>query len=87
MYKDKDRQKEANRRHAKAYRQRKGMTEGMMGMTHGITGMTVRHTVAGITKSIIRNNAVKLIEERIVSQKPTVAHSPNCRCLLCGGSA
>lgn len=33
MYKDKDKQREVNRRHAREYRERKGMTKGE-GMTH-----------------------------------------------------
>ena len=76
MYKDRDRQREANREHARAYRSRKkGMTEGMTpakGMTVIPDGRIGRIELPA-----------SLVEVKVRSGRPLVAHSPTCRCLMC----
>ena len=72
-YRDKDKQREANRGHAKAYRARKkGMTQGMTGMTH-----------QKIPEGVV--SAVDKFVEKARSGSPLVAHHPTCRCLMCTG--
>jgi hypothetical protein len=58
MYKDRERQRVANRVHAKAYRLRKGMTAGYdAGMTK-VEGMT-----QGMTVIKTKEDAVKAVEK------------------------
>jgi hypothetical protein len=61
MYKDKDKQREANKSHAKAYRLRKGMTVGydagmtkLEGMTQGMTETPVIKTKADAMSVVSR---------------------------------
>ena len=68
MYTDKDKQREANRAHAKSYRLRKGMTQGMTEPE----GMTV------MPKVIKRAEDVPQI-----THFARVAHHPTCRCFVC----
>jgi hypothetical protein len=69
MYSDKDKQREANRAHAKSYRLRKGMTQGMTEPE----GMTVIPKV------------IKRVEEVVlpVHHNARIAHHPTCRCFVC----
>ena len=81
MYKDIEKQREANRVHAKAYRRRKGMTVGYdAGMTKVARGMTKTEGMTqGMTGPIIKTrlDAVKAVEK--IGEK-----WPNGRCKVCG---
>jgi hypothetical protein len=68
MYTDKDKQREANRAHAKSYRMRKGMTQGMTEPE----GMTV---IPKVIKT--KAEAVEVVSHF------RVKHHPTCRCFVC----
>ena len=67
MYKDKDRQREANRK-AQAKRRAKGMTKGvtLQGMTDGVLPILEAPTVTGFTKTKFgpkRGKDIKIFED------------------------
>lgn len=72
MYADKDRQREANRRHAKAYRDRRGMTQGM---TENVPERIIPD------KYLLKS--AEVVPEMVVGVRPKVEHHPTCRCFIC----
>ena len=75
MYTDKTNQREANRAHAKAYRLRKGMTQGM---TQREEGMTIDEGMTVIPDAIkTKEDAVKVVNHF------RVKHHPTCGCFVC----
>jgi hypothetical protein len=72
MYADKDRQREANRKHAKAYRDRKGMTQGM---TEKVPDRIIPD------KYLLKE--ADMTPERVFVGRSTANHHPTCRCFVC----
>jgi hypothetical protein len=60
MYRDRERQREANRVHARAYRSRKGMTQGMTIKGEGMTESIIP-TIIPIIKT--KADAVEAVRE------------------------
>jgi hypothetical protein len=73
MYADKDKQREANRNHAKAYRLRKGMTQNAPESIIPV----IPEKIPVVIPAAIRT---KVDAERAVSR---MAHHPTCRCFVC----
>jgi hypothetical protein len=74
MYRDADKQREANRAHAKAYRMRKGMTQGM-------TGKVPERIIPD--KYLLKSTDVVPERKYGVIKTEPVAHHPTCKCYRC----
>jgi hypothetical protein len=67
MYRDREKQKAANREHAKAYRMRKGMTQGMTIKGEGMTESIIPTIIPVIPLVTIEN--VKKVAAGLVSNQ------------------
>jgi hypothetical protein len=67
VYRDREKQKEANRVHARAYRSRKGMTQGMTIQGEGMTDSIIPTIIPVIPLVTIEN--VKKVAAGLVSNQ------------------